>query len=472
MKEHIAMVSQKRQERVEYVLHERTFSGTPAEVLPQVDELIESLLGFRQLLTSQARPRPSLGKVSSGRGKRAKTLATAAAALACLLAPLSAAGQDAPPTPPANAAPHDQPSAQTATQPPAEPWRNIKFGATFEGYYQYNWNSPPDRTLVLRAYDTRGNTFGIQQTAAVFDAAPDVEAGRRYGLRVDLQFGQATETVQGSPANEPRPNAYRHIWQAYGSYVFPVGANGLQADFGKFASMLGYETNYAKDNQAFSRAYLFNFLPFYHSGLRLTLPVNDKVSLLYMLTNGIQQTEEFNDFKSNHIAAIVKPAPAVTWTVNYYFGQEQADNGEPGGPDGFFRVFDTYVTVTPTSALTLGLDANYVTNEVNAGDPSLSLQGIGTYARYQLTGQSAVGLRYERLDDEGLFGGIDQVLHEATFTLEHKLAEGFILRGEFRRDWSNEVFFPGPGGSGDLRRHQNTALIGGIWVVGNKSGTW
>ena len=272
-----------------------------------------------------------------------------------------AAAQTAPSPPPAGAA---APEAQAPAQPTDNPWRNVKFGATFEGYYQYNWNRPPDRSLLLRAYDTRSNTFGIQQAAFVVDAAPDVDAGRRYGLRVDLQFGQATETVQGGAANEPRPDVYRHIWQAYGTYLFPVGDNGLQADFGKFASMLGYETNYAKDNQAFSRAYLFNFLPFYHSGLRLTLPVNDKVSLLYMLTNGIQQTEEFNDFKSNHFAAIVKPMPTVTWTVNYYFGQEQTDGGEPGGPDGFFRVFDTYVTVTPTSALTLGLDANYVTNEV------------------------------------------------------------------------------------------------------------
>ena len=156
---------------------------------------------------------------------------------------------------------------------------------------------------------------------------------------------------------------------------FPFDDNGLQADFGKFASILGYETNYAKDNQAFSRAYLFNFLPFYHSGLRLTFPVTDKVSVLYMLTNGIQQTEEFNNFKSNHFAAIVKPVSMVTWTVNYYFGQEQSDGGEPDGPDGFFRVFDTYVTVTPTSALTLGLDGNYTTNEVNNEAPSLSLKG-------------------------------------------------------------------------------------------------
>jgi hypothetical protein len=236
--------------------------------------------------------------------------------------------------------------------------------------------------------------------------------------------------------------------------------------------MLGYETNYAKDNQAFSRAYLFNFLPFYHSGLRLTLPVNDKVSLLYMLTNGIQQTEEFNDFKSNHFAAILKPTSMVTWTVNYYFGQEQPDGGEPGGPDGFFRVFDTYVTVTPTSAVTLGADANYVTNELSTDDDSLSLQGIGAYARYQVNTPAALAIRYERLDDEGLFGGIDQVLHEVTLTAEYKLVDGFIVRGEFRRDWSNELFFPGRLGADDPRKGQNTFLLGGIWVLGNKTGTW
>ena len=366
----------------------------------------------------------------------------------------------------------EQPSSAQAAEPATNPWRSVVFGATFEGYYQYDWNKPPDRVIPLRAYDTRANTFGIQQAAFVVDASPDVDAGRRYGLRADLQWGQATETVQGSRANEPRPEVYRNVWQAYGTYLFPVGANGLQTDFGKFASMLGYETNYAKDNQAFSRAYLFNFLPFYHSGLRVTYPVNDKVSVLYMLTNGIQQTEDFNDYKSSHFAAIVKPISQVAWTVNYYFGQEQPDGGEPGGPDGFFRVFDTYVTYTATSALTLGVDVNHVTNEVLRDDPSLSLQGLGTYARYQVNEPIGLGVRWERLDDEGLFRGIDQVLQEITLTAEYKLADGFLVRGEFRRDWSDQSFFPGSGGADDLRDHQHTLLLGGVWVIGTKKGAW
>jgi hypothetical protein len=378
-------------------------------------------------------------------------------------------------------------AAQPAEQAPAEtssasaeqaaaassapgPFDHVKLGVTLEGFYQYNWNRPYDRINVLRAYDTRSNVFGLQQTAVVIESAPAVDQGRRFGARVDLQFGQATETVQGSAANEPRPDVYRHIWQAFGTYVFPVG-RGLQMDFGKFASSLGYETNYAKDNSHFSRAYLFNFLPFYHSGLRATLPVSDEITLMYMLTNGIQQTEDFNDFKSNHMAAIVTPTSAVTWTVNYYAGQEQPDGGEPEGPDGYFKVFDTYVAWTATPALSFGLDVNYVTNEVNKADDALALQGTGLYARYQLTSPAAVSVRYERLDDEGLFGGIDQVLYGFTATAEYRFADGFLVRGEFRRDWSTERFFTGPRPD-DRRDHQDTALVGLVWWFGNKQGAW
>ena len=359
----------------------------------------------------------------------------------------------------------DQPA-----QEPHDPFKHLRFGVTFETYYQFNANRPHDRVNLLRAYDTRANVFSIQQVAIVIESIPAVERGRRFGARVDLQFGQATETVQGSPVNEPRPEVHRHLWQAFGTYVFPIG-RGLQADFGKFASNLGFETNYAKDNSHFSRAYLFNFLPFYHSGARLTLPVSDELTLMYALTNGIQQTEDFNNFKSNHFAAILKLSANVTWTVNYYFGREQPDHELPDGPDGVFRVIDTYLTYAVTPALSFGVNANYASNEVHERNDALSLQGTATYARYQVSKPVALALRYERLDDAGLFGAVDQVLHEVTATVEYKLAEGFLTRGEYRRDWSNRQFFTTRIPDA-LRDHQNTFTLGLVWWFGNKRGAW
>ena len=199
--------------------------------------------------------------------------------------------------------------------------------------------------------------------------------------------------------------------------------------------------------------------------------MHDRVTLMYMLTNGIQQTEEFNDFKSSHIVAVVIPATGVSWTVNYYVGQEQPDGGVPGGPDGYFRVFDSYVNWAATPALTLALDVNHVTNEVNAQDDAMSLTGLGAYVRYQVARPSALAVRYEHLDDEGLFGGVDQRLQEITMTYEHRLADGFLVRGEYRRDWSNQPYFTSSV-PGDPRRAQNTLTAGLVWWFGNKSGSW
>jgi hypothetical protein len=368
---------------------------------------------------------------------------------------------------PAVAQSESEPAEQTAR----DDEKDWTLNGTLEGYYQYNFNEPYNRVNLLRAYDTRANSFSIQQLGLVFEIAPKVEESRRFGLRADLQFGQATATVQGSEANEPRPEVYRNVWQAYGSYVFPVG-NGLRTDFGKFASMLGYETNYAKDNDHFSRAYLFNFLPFYHSGLRMTYSLNDRATLLYMLTNGIQQTEDFNDFKSSHVAAILKPAPPLTWTLNYYFGHEQPDSAAGEGPDGAFRVFDTNLAAAPGGPFTLGLDFSYTTSEVMASDPAGSLTGLGLYTRYQAAPKAALSVRYERVDDEGgLFGGVPQLLQEVTFTAEYRFDEGFLLRGELRRDWSDVPFFVGSDPSSP-QEGQTTVLVGMVWWIGGKKGAW
>jgi hypothetical protein len=75
------------------------------------------------------------------------------------------------------------------------------------------------------------------------------------------------------------------------------------------------------------------------------------------------------------------------------------------------------------------------------------------------------------LSDRGaLFSGLTQALKEHTLTAEYKFGEGFLLRGEYRRDYSNLPFFltdfPDV-----LKKEQNTATLGLIWWFG-KEGSW
>ena len=64
------------------------------------------------------------------------------------------------------------------------------------------------------------------------------------------------------------------------------------------------------------------------------------------------------------------------------------------------------------------------------------------------------------------------MLQEVTLTAEYKFADGFLFRGEFRRDWSNELFFPGPAGVTIFATIRTRHWLGVIWVIGNKTGTW
>ena len=194
-----------------------------------------------------------------------------------------------------------------------------------DGYYEFNFNQPPGRVNYLRAYDVLSNVFSINQADVVLDWQPNVSEGRRYGVRLDLQFGQATDTLQGNPANEPRPQIYQNIFQAYGTYVVPLGS-GLNVDFGKWASSLGVEGNYTKDQMNYTRSYYFYFLPFYHEGFRTSYKFNDKIQANYWLVNGTNQSEPTNGFKDEMFGFVLTPTKSITWTSNYYYGQEHPDS--------------------------------------------------------------------------------------------------------------------------------------------------
>lgn len=376
--------------------------------------------------------------------------------------------------------------------------KGTTINAMFDGYYDYNFNDPVGRVNLLRAYDVLSNAFSLSQADLIVERAPDLAAGRRYGARIDLQYGQATATSQGNPLNEPRPDIYRNIFQAYGTYVVPVG-NGLTVDFGKWASSLGIEGNYTQYEVNYSRSYWFDFLPFYHMGAKLNYPVNKKLALNYWIVNGTNQTEPTNGFKDELFGLVLTPNKNISWTVNYYFGQEHPNAipvstcgpvpVQPGlcfqqvspAPNGKTNIFDSYVTWQTTPKLYLALEGDYEVERLWASTaPGQSsapsdVWGGAAYAKYQLTPRTYSAGRTEYLNDHGgLFTGITsyiEALKEVTATYDFTLANGFDMRWEYRRDFSNRPIFL-TSNQGVYSTDQNTATMGVIWWFGRKPGPW
>ena len=393
-------------------------------------------------------------------------------------APIVTGTQPATPTP----APIPLPTSVAGT--------TLNFG--FDGYYGYNFNNPIGRVNLLRAYDVSSNAISLNQASIVLENAPDPDAGKRWGARIDLQFGQATATLQGNSNNEPRPDIYRSIFQAYGTYVFPV-AKGLTFDFGKFASSLGIEGNYSKDQINYSRSLWFNFLPFYHTGIRTSLKISDSVAFNYWLVNGTQQTEPFNGYKDEFFGITYTPTKNLTWNVNYYLGDEHPDviyypggGAPPNSPTlqgipfqpipnslhGKLHIFDSYVSWNVNPKLTLAADLDYVIQRDSTTSPPQHTDGGTGYLRYQFAPKFALGLRSELMSDRGaLFSGTSQTIKEETVTFEYKVADNFLFRNEWRTDLSNQRYFY-TNTLGILKKRQNTATIGLVWWFGGKQGAW
>ena len=364
----------------------------------------------------------------------------------------------------------------------------------FDGYFENNFNNPTGRVNDLRAYDVLSRVFSINQADLVLALDPDVQAGRRYGLRVDLQYGQATETLQGNPTNEPRPEIYRNIFQAYGSYIFPVGS-GLDVDFGKWASSLGIEGNYTKDQMNYSRSFYFYFLPFYHAGARVHYNLTGKLGVNYWIVNGTNQTEPTNGFKDEMFGFVLTPSKTIAWTSNYYFGQEHPDFAlanncsvplQPGlcvtpiipAPDGKLHIFDNYATWQVTPKLTLQGEGDYVIQRqwasASPGQSSAPshVSGGAAWVQYQATPRTSIATRFEYLSDpQGLFSGKGQALKEWTGTYKYTFGNGFDAFLEYRTDWSNQTYFA-THQPGSLSQHQQTAALGLVWWYGGKQGAW
>jgi hypothetical protein len=112
-----------------------------------------------------------------------------------------------------------------------------------------------------------------------------------------------------------------------------------------------------------------------------------------------------------------------------------------------------------------------ITRPTTTSAPLRVTGGVG-YLQYHFTPKLTLAGRFEYLQDlGGLFSGITQDLKENTVTLTYQPAEGFQIRLEQRRDFSNQPFFL-TAAPGFLKKEQNTATLGMIWWFGGKRESW
>ncbi|BCS33346.1 hypothetical protein TBR22_A25730 [Luteitalea sp. TBR-22] len=346
--------------------------------------------------------------------------------------------------------------AEVATPGPTNPWLRLfgptKVSTTGDTYYAYNGNEPSSGKNVLRNFDENDNQFSGSYFEVAFEQVPTEK--RRLGFRTDIGFGPTATWVNST---DPDDGALKYLQQAYVSVLAPVG-RGLQFDVGKFNTPIGAEPTETAYNWNYSRSLLFSWAaPYYHLGVRASLPVSDTVSVSGYLINGWNNARDNNRGKTMATTVSWKVTPALTLSQAWMGGPEG-----PNGAAGWRNLYDTIATWTVNPRLTLMTNIDIGRDTV--GDVTNAWQGIAGYGRVTVLPAWALATRVEVFEDrDGYMTGTAQTIKELTLTSEHTLVKGLALRVEYRRDWSDEDFFEYR--TDQFRPQQNTILFGFTYAV-------
>ena len=348
------------------------------------------------------------------------------------------------------------PAPSTPTPAAAPVWSagSIDFSGFVDGYYSYNFNRPGTQTNQLYNFD---DATGFSLEAAKLTANHDADP---IGAHVDLLWGRTNAFLHSS--SDQTDN---FVEQAYISIKPPKG-KGFELDAGQFVTSAGQEVIETMNNWSYSHGILFGYaIPYYHFGLRTTMPVTKSWTAGVQLVNGWNNVVDNNGGVTVGLtSSLVKPK--FTWNLNYYTGPENS-----GTQKGYRNLIDTTLLLTPTPKFSMYVNYDYGQNHAPATQPlfvhSPHWQGVAVSARGQVTSNAALVARYENFNDnQGFSTGTAQTLNEFTATYEYKWPVGLLLRSEYRRDWSDMAYFQ----KGDTNsvKAQSTLTMGLIAFFGPK----
>lgn len=349
--------------------------------------------------------------------------------------------------------PASPPDAATAAPIPSTTFstsnmrlHGLNFSGVFDGYYSFNNNHPASGLNNLYNFDDHADQVDLNmlKLTVSHDADP-------VGFRVDTGFGRAFQLLH-NPV--PSPGEFRFIEQAYVS-LKPKSAKGLEIDLGAFVSPAGSEVTETAADFNYSRSYLFALGPYYHFGIRTSIPVTSSLSVGLQLVNGWNAiVDQYGNNMQTVGVTQTLTRKKFTWSNNYYVGSQNSP-----GVHGERNFLDTALLLTPIKQFSAYVNVDYGRQQASESNAK-QWWGIAAAARWQITKRIAVSPRLEYFDDlDGFTTGKQQKLHEVTLTAEYKLLDGLLMRGEFRRDNSNMAYFD-RGNTSGLAKTQSTATLG------------
>lgn len=359
-------------------------------------------------------------------------------------------------------------------------WQAIDVNMSVAASYAYNFHDPtsgtpghPGSSLNQGSsgffYPFHGDHNSFQVDQVWIDIGKDTTAESPAGFMFSILYGNvAAFDAQGfnvNAAGESRrfiaddSTSDYYVAQAYVKYLAPVG-EGVEFDFGKFATLLGAETPDTSKNWNITRGNLWTLLQSIdHLGLLASTtvgPLNFAAGVVNQ-NNILTSSPDINSEKS-YLGKIGFTAGDFSTAANVLYGAE--------GP-ATIAGFSASGNANDRRTGLVDLLANYNGDAFSAwvnGDYTwlegtrAAAWGIAVAGMVPVTEELSTTLRLEYLRDKGSRGGLfsspadfipigtplnHAEIYGVTGTLAYELAENLTLKTEVRYDRVKEEDFGG-----------------------------
>lgn len=300
-----------------------------------------------------------------------------------------------------------------------------------DAYYAYDFNKPSSGKRPYFVSMSRHNEMTINLAFI----------GIRYSSsRVRGSFIPGVGTyMYDNYAQEPA--GLRNIVEAYAGVRLWQNKN-IWMDVGVFGSPYTNESAISKDHHAYTRSFAPEYVPYYLSGVKFSVPVSAKVNAYFYLLNGWQQIQDVNSNKSIGTQLEYRPNDYLLINWNTYIGNERSDQYTNFGTRYFTDLFFIYTKGkwSATSCYYLGIQ------ERNSAGNAQWWQA-NVIGRFNVTEKISITGRVEYFNDadEVQISPITGVSGFSTYSsslgVNLKLADNILLRAEGRTFQSSKEVY-------------------------------
>jgi len=316
-----------------------------------------------------------------------------------------------------------QPVAEENAQPSSSEWQ---YGAFADLAYPLDFNHPANH--LFRSRGTAFRTDSVWLNMAGIYARKKPTEHSRWGVELTAHTGKDDEFF-GFSATAPNiaGNKFlRHLGPTNVSYLAPAG-KGLTLQAGIFASLVGYDSLYAKDNFNYTRPWGADFTPYLMMGANASYPFTEKLSGTFFVVNGYWHLARANSAPSVGGQVAYKINPKVTLKETALVGPHQRNPARE-----FWRYLTDTIVERQTEKFTFASEYIFSTERVDAaGKPRALMMSWQLPAHWKLSDRWSLSFRPEVFWDR-----------DGRWTLARQTVKAFTSTVEYRVPyrWANAIF--------------------------------